>query len=94
LRHFLRATRYLLISIAFLYAGDWSLFQLRLARGTGLNSVTVEQYMQISLKGNKREYHYIGTTDVNCVRSLLPQYAASEWTAPCWWRERHREIWE
>lgn len=94
LRHFWKAAMYLLISLAILYAGDWSLLQTRLARGAGLNTVAVEQYMRISLKGNKVEYHYVGIVEVNCSRSLFPQYVASEWTSPCWWRERHREIWE
>ncbi len=93
LRHPWRAAGYLLIGIAIFYAGDWGTYRLRLSRGTGLGTVTVEQYIAIPLKGNKVEYRYTGTADVDCTRSLFPQYASSGWTAPCWWRERHPKQW-
>ena len=93
-RHPWRIVGYILLGIAILYALDWSVFRIRESRGTGLGTVTVERYMVVSLKGNKVEYNFIGTADVNCARSLFPQYVRPEWTAPCWWRERHRQQWQ
>ena len=82
-----------LILTALVYCADVSIFYLRSSRGSALGTVMVEQYMLLSLKGNKVEYNYIGTADVNCTRSLFPQRIESSWMAPCWWRERHRKVW-
>jgi hypothetical protein len=89
-----RVARYLLISVAIGYAVDWGVFELRLARGTAMGSVTVEQYLMTPLKGNKQEYDYMGTADESCSRTLLPQYAASAWNPPCWWLARHKTRWQ
>lgn len=86
--------RYLLISLAILYAIDWIIFEVRQARGTGMKSVLVEQYLATTLKGNKAEYDYEGTTPANCSRTLFPQHAASTWNLPCWWLEHHTKRWE
>jgi hypothetical protein len=92
-RAFGQTAKYLLISLALLYATDWSAFEVRLVRGAGLGSVPMEQYLKTSLKGGKAEYDYMGTADENCARAMLPQYAASQWNPPCWWLERHRQRW-
>ena len=84
---------YFAIGLAIVYITDFAAFQLRQSRGTGLGTVPVEQYLQLSLKANKVEYDYVGTKDETCTRSLLPQSVASQWIAPCWWRERHRQRW-
>jgi hypothetical protein len=81
LRHLGQTAKYLLISLALLYAADWSAFEARLVRGAGLGSVPMEQYLKTSLKGG------------NCARAMFPQYAASQWNPPCWWLERHRQRW-
>jgi len=86
--------KYLLIGLTVLYALDWSVFEVRRARGTATGNVAVEQYLQTPLKGNKAEYDYLGTTDQSCPRTLFPQYAASEWSSPCWWLEQHKARWE
>ncbi len=95
--HFLQnlgqAAKYLLISLVLLYAADWSVFEVRLVRGAGLGIVPTEQYLKTSLKGGKAEYDYMGTLDENCSRAMFPQYAASQWNLPCWWRERYRQHW-
>ncbi len=95
--HFLRNLRqtakYLLISLALLYAADCIVFETRLVRGVGVGSVPIEQYLTTSLKGGKAEYDYIGTADENCSRAMFPQYAASHWNPPCWWLKRHRQRW-
>ncbi len=86
-------TSYVLLAVVVICALDWAFFRLRVARGSGYDTVSVEQYLVVPLKGSKEEYNYVGNTTVSCTRSLLPQYADSQWTAPCWWRERHRTIW-
>lgn len=87
------AAKYLLISIALLFALDWSVFAVRNARGTGLGTIPVEQYLATALKGNKAEYDYMGTSDQKCSRSMFPQYAGGNWNDPCWWLERHKARW-
>lgn len=59
------------------YAGDWALFKLR---GSPRSRVTVNRYVTIPLKGNKREFDYLGSIDVPCSISLFPQ----EGQSPCW----------
>jgi hypothetical protein len=94
LRHLGQTAKYLLISLALLYAADWSVFEVRLVRGAGLQSVPIEQYLKTPLKGGKAEYDYMGTADENCSRSMFPQYAGSQWNPPCWWRNQHRQNWQ
>jgi hypothetical protein len=92
-RNLTQAAKYLLIGLALLYAADWSVFEARFMLGAGLASVPVEQYLTTSLKGGKAEYDYVGTANVNCSRSALPQYAESQWNPPCWWLKRHNQRW-
>ena len=80
--------------MAVLYILDWSAFEVRQMRGTAMGSVSVERYLQTSLKGNKAEYDYLGTADQACSRTLFPQYAASAWSVPCWWLQRHKTQWQ
>jgi hypothetical protein len=75
--------------LAVLYAGDWLVYRYRVAHGTALDSVQVNQYLSIRLKGEKEEYDYIGPQQVECVRALFPR-AGDE---PCWWLRRHPEQW-
>jgi hypothetical protein len=89
-----KAAKYFLITLAILYASDWSVFEARQARGTAMGSVPVEQYLQTPLKGNKAEYDYMGTADQTCSRTLFPQYASSQWNVPCWWLARHKAQWQ
>jgi len=86
--------KYLLIGLAVLYVADWGLFEIRLARGAGLGSVPVEQYLKTPLKGDKTEYDYLGTANQNCSLTALPQYAASALNPPCWWLKRHNQRWQ
>jgi hypothetical protein len=89
-----KAAKYFLIGLTILYALDWSVFETRRARGTAMGIVAVEQYLQTPLKGSKAEYDYLGTADHSCSRTLLPQYAGSQWNVPCWWLERHKTQWQ
>ena len=87
------AAKYLFIGVAAIYAADWGVFAYRLAHGTAIGSVKVEQFMKTPLKGKKEQYDYLGPAEVNCSRTLFPQYSASTWNTPCWWLTRHRTRW-
>ncbi len=86
--------KYLLITLAILYAFDFAIFQVRHLRGSGLSTVAVDQFLSTSLKGNKAEYDYLGTANQPCSQTLFPQYASSTWNPPCWWLQRHKTTWQ
>ena len=88
------AAKYLLIALLVLYVSDFAVFEVRHAHGTAMATVSVDQFLQTPLKGNKAEYDYIGTTDQPCSRSLFPQYAASQLNTPCWWLQKHKAQWQ
>ncbi len=89
-----KAAGYLTIGLLILFMIDWSVFEVRRIRGSGLGIVAVDQFVVGSLKGNKTEYDYIGTLNQTCSQTVFPQYAASEWRPPCWWLQRHRTHWD
>ena len=88
------AFKYLLLVLMLWYVADWGILEIRLWRGAGMGSVPVEYYLQTPLKGQKIEYDYVGTANQNCSHSLFPQSAGSQWNAPCWWVDRHRQRWQ
>jgi len=88
------AAKYLLITLAMLYALDFAVFQVRHLRGSGLSTVAVDQFLSTPLKGNKAEYDYLGTANQTCSRALFPQYASAAWNPPCWWLQRHKTTWQ
>jgi hypothetical protein len=71
------------------YAGDWLVYRYRVAHGTAFDSVLVDEFLSVPLKGQKVEYNYLGQQPVECVRTLLP-WAGED---PCWWVRRHAENW-
>jgi len=73
-----------------LYAGDWIVLQIRVARGTAFGSVQVNQFLATPLKGNKVEYDFTGTVQETCSRSIFPQKG----NPACWWLQRHTTQWE
>lgn len=88
-----RMLRYLVVLVALvaaLYVGDWIVFRIRLAHGTALGTVEVNQFLATPLKGNKVEYDLMGTAPVSCSRSIFPQQGGPA----CWWLERHKAQWE
>lgn len=76
----------LVLTAAFvmLYLGDWAVFKLR---GSPEAKVTVNRFLTVPLKGNKREIDYLGTIDVPCSQSLFPQAGQS----PCWRLRRNTD---
>jgi hypothetical protein len=81
--------RLLVAALIVVYFADWAVLRIRMTRGAAYGTVQVDQYLSTPLKGNKDEYDYLGATSVPCARSIFPHGAA-----PCWWRERHKTIWE
>ena len=79
-----------LVLAAILYAGDWIVLRIRVARGTAFGTVEVNQFLAIPLKGNKVQYDFTGTVQETCSRSIFPQKG----NPPCWWLERHTSQWE
>jgi hypothetical protein len=80
----------LLVFAAILYAGDWIVLRIRVARGTAFGSVQVNQFLAIPLKANRVQYDFTGTVQETCSRSIFPQKG----NPACWWLERHTTQWE
>lgn len=83
-------TKVLAIGAIVLWLGDWAIFRVRMGRGTGFDTVQVQQFLSTALKGNKEEYDYMGTAPVSCAKSLFPHAG----TPACWWLRRHNQQWE
>lgn len=81
-RWLLRAIVVLAVGFIAVYLGDWAVFRLH---GSPLSRVTVNRYLTIPLKGNKKEFDYLGTMEVPCSVSLFPQAGQS----PCWQLRRN-----
>lgn len=79
-----------LAAAAAVYAADWGVLRVRMSRHTAFSSVPVDQFVAASLKGNKQDYYFAGTTQLECVRAIFPH--ASD--LPCWWLRRHAEQWK
>jgi hypothetical protein len=85
-----RAVVGLLLALAVVYMGDWSVWRVRVARGGGMGTVVVSRFVVAPLKGNKEEYYFDGTAAMDCSRSVFPQAGSGA----CWWLERHRVVYE
>jgi hypothetical protein len=85
-----QTAKFLLVTAIVMWVSDWAMFRVRLARGTAFDSVQVEQYLSTALKGNKQEYDYLGTAQVNCARAIFPHGGSPA----CWWLRRHTTQWE
>ncbi|HEX4004789.1 MAG TPA: hypothetical protein VHX60_01315 [Acidobacteriaceae bacterium] len=85
-----RGTLGLLIAAILLWVGDWAVYSVRAAHGTGTDQVQVEEYLSTGMKGNKTEFDYLGTEQVDCAQALFPHGGAPA----CWWLRRHTTQWE
>lgn len=85
-----RVLIFFVAGLAIVYAGDWGVLRIRMARQTAYSTVQVDQFLASALKNNKEEYDYMGTVAQPCVRSIFPH--ASD--LPCWWLKRHTTQWE
>lgn len=73
-----------------LFAGDSTVFAFRAHGGSGYDTVLVQQYLATGLKGNKTEFDFLGTAQVQCAKALFPHGGVN----PCWWQRRHTQQWE
>jgi hypothetical protein len=89
-KHLGTAAVAIIILLALLYVGDWLVFRYRIAHGTGLGSIEVDQFLATPLKGNKTEYDMVGSFQQTCARSIFPHQGQPA----CWWVSRHSSQWE
>jgi hypothetical protein len=75
----------LIVALTILYLGDWGVWRARIAMGSGMGKATVSRFQVAPLKGNKEEYYFDGTGEVDCSRSIFPQAPGGA----CWWVARH-----
>lgn len=80
----------LILSLAVVYLGDLAVWGVRVKMGGGMGKVVVSRFVVAPLKGNKEEYYFDGTAEVDCSRSIFPQAGSGA----CWWVERHRVVYE
>lgn len=80
---------FLSMAVAFIaaYVTDWAIYKLR---GSPSTTITVNQYLEIPLKGQKEEYDYVGASRVRCAIALFPQGDKD----PCWLVWHNRNKWE
>lgn len=74
------------------YAADWLTWRARVARGNGMDTVTVNRMTVAPLKGSKEEYYFDGTDVLPCTRSLLPPMTGDGFGTPCWYLTNHRQV--
>lgn len=87
MKFFVRLLAWLLLATAVLYACDYGLLRVRVARNQGFDSVQVDVVYQIPQKGNKAEYVPAEPQTQTCVRSLFPHMGSQ----PCWYLRRHTQ---
>ena len=85
-----RGLVWLLAVAATLWVGDWTVWQLKVARGGGYDSVQVDLLLKTPLKNHKEEFDDMGIAPQACVRALFPHNDDK----PCWWVRRHTTQWE
>lgn len=85
-----QVAKIILLAAVLLWVSDWAVFRIRAARGTGFDSVQVQEYLSTALKGDKQEFDYLGTAQVSCARALFPHGGAPA----CWWLRRHTTQWQ
>ena len=69
------------------YAGDYGILRIRIARNSGYDAVEVRQYYAITEKNNRTEYVFGSTVNQPCVNSLFSHQGVQ----PCWYLRRHPE---
>ena len=71
-----------------LYAGDWTVFRIRLARSAGaLGSVTVNAYYAVPEKNGKTEYDLQSSGPQACANAIFPHMEF----LPCWYLRRQAD---
>jgi hypothetical protein len=80
----------LLAALLLLWLGDWAIWRVRVWRGSGYDSVQVNQLLLTPLKNRRMKVDPENTTDQLCVRALFPHGGND----PCWWLRRHATQWQ
>ena len=80
----------LIFASALFYFGDWAVWRVRVAMGSGMGKATVSRFVVAPLKGNKEEYYYDGKAEVDCSKSMFPQGP----NGACWWVVRHPVVFD
>lgn len=80
----------LVLGLPATYVVDWIVWEIQGLRGKGMGTAHVGELIVTPLKGNKEEYDWGGTVDVDCSRSLFPH--AGE--GACWWLNHRKVIYE
>ena len=75
----------LLAAALLLWAGDWTVWRIRVSHGGGYDSVQVTQLLLTPLKNHRIEADAQSTASQPCARSIFP-HAGDD---PCWWLRRH-----
>lgn len=91
-RLLLRIVGALLLLPVLFYAADWAIWQVRSARGNGMDEVAVSSVSVATLKSNKEEYYFDGNITLTCARSVMPMLTAQGMMTPCWYLRRHRTV--
>ena len=81
----LRALAVLLAVTAVVYCVDYVVFRVKMARGTGVEMVTIERIYAIPEKNKRTEYTDAGSVDMQCVHTLFPHMGYG----PCWYVKKH-----
>src|SRR4051794_28378149 len=85
----LKVLKLVAVSLALLYLGDYLSLRFRVPSREPLESVPIEVYYAIGLKGMKTEYTRADPETETCAHSLFPQ----EGYRPCWYVMRHTIRW-
>jgi hypothetical protein len=91
-RLLLRIVGGLLLLPVLFYAVDWTVWQVRTARGNGMDEVAVTSMSVATLKRDREEYYFDGNITLACARSVMPMFTAQGMTTPCWYLRRHRTV--
>jgi phage baseplate assembly protein gpV len=75
----------LTIFVVVVYAIDWAVWKVRVARGGGMGSVQVSWLQVAELKGGREQFYPDGQGTVACSQSVFPQGGNS----PCWYVVKH-----
>jgi hypothetical protein len=78
----------LICAAALLYAGDWLVFRIRVARNAGAwGSVTVNAYYAVPQKTGKTEYDFQSSGPQPCANAIFPHIGY----LPCWYLRKHAD---
>jgi len=80
----------LLIAVLVVFAVDWGVWRVRVARGGGMGSVQVSYFQVATLKDGGAQYYADGAGPVRCSQSIFPQGGAN----PCWYVVQHPVVFE